>query len=69
MRYRLRNLKLRVPMPERGQGVFFTADKAGETINPMDPYYARMIADGDLVPAETEPEEQPAQRHPAKKEA
>ena len=55
MRYRLADATRRVPMPERGAGVFFTADTAGEAVNPMNPYYARMIADGDLVPAEAEP--------------
>ena len=55
MRYRLADAKHRVPMPDRA-GVFFTADKAGEVIDPMNPYYARMIADGDVVPVEDEPE-------------
>ena len=48
-RYRLADAKHRIPMPERGPGVFFTADKAGESVSPLDPYYSRMIADGDLV--------------------
>lgn len=58
MRYRLARLRDRVPMPERGAGVFFTSEKTGEVVNELDPYYARMIADGDLVPVE-EGEEQP----------
>jgi hypothetical protein len=61
-RYRLAKLRDRVPMPDRGAGVFFTDSKDGESINSMNPFYARMIADGDLVPAETSaPDEEPAQ--------
>lgn len=67
MRYRLAKLRDRVPMPERGAGVFFTSEKTGEAINPLDPYYARMIADGDLVPADPEPADEPAPRRPAPK--
>ena len=69
MRYRLADATRRVPMPERGAGVFFTPDKAGEAVNPMNPYYARMIADGDLVPAEAEPakaDSEPASAPPAR---
>ena len=49
-RYRLATAGLKVPMPERGADVFFTSDDAGEVVDPMNPYYARMIADGDLAP-------------------
>lgn len=53
MRYRLAHATQRVPMPERG-GALFTGEKSGESINPLDPYYARMIADQDLIPVEEE---------------
>jgi hypothetical protein len=53
-RYRLAKLRDFVPMPDRGAGVFFTDSKDGESIDPMNPFYARMIADGDLVPVPTE---------------
>jgi hypothetical protein len=53
-RFRLKSPKQTVPMPERGGGVLFTSDKAGEAIDPMNPYYARMIASGELVPADPE---------------
>ena len=49
MRYRLANAEARVPMPERGPNVFFTAALAGESISELDPYYARMIVEGDIV--------------------
>ena len=57
-RYRLAIVERRVPMPERGRDVFFTSDPAGEAVDPMNPYYARMIADGELVavPDEAVPE-------------
>ena len=48
-------------MPERGD-TLFTSDKAGESINSLDPYYARMIADGDLVAVEEEPPAPPADK-------
>lgn len=63
MRYRLAHAKQRVPMPDRGPGAFFTSSKDGESINPLDPYYARMIADKDLVLVEPDPE-QPAAEPP-----
>lgn len=52
-RYRLASPELKLPMPERGLGILFTADPDGEAINPLNQYYARMIASGELVPVET----------------
>lgn len=61
-RYRLAKLRDRVPMPDRG-GVLFTDSKDGETIDPINPFYARMIADGDLVPVDEEAaDEEPARK-------
>jgi hypothetical protein len=51
-RFRLKSPQQNVPMPERGVGVLFTSEKAGEAIDPMNPYYARMIASGELIPAD-----------------
>lgn len=40
---------LRIPMPDRpGQVVPDTAE--GTALDEMSPYYARLIADGDVVP-------------------
>lgn len=64
MRYRLAHAKLRIPMPDRGPGAFFSADKAGESISELNPYYARLIADGDLVAVEPEPEAEKAEPSP-----
>jgi hypothetical protein len=52
MRYRPAHAEQRIPMPDRGPGVLFTHDRGGESIDPLNPYFARMIADGDLVLAE-----------------
>jgi hypothetical protein len=53
-RFRLKSSKQNVPMPERGSGVLFTSEKTGEAIDPMNPYYARMIASGELVSVDPE---------------
>lgn len=44
----------RVPMPDR-PGQFMPDDGEGTSVNEMNPFYARMIADGDLVEVEDEP--------------
>lgn len=49
-----------VPMPDR-PGQFVPDSGEGTVVNETNPYYARMIADGDLVAVEDEPEA-PAQR-------
>lgn len=49
MRYRAKPGQ-RIPMPDR-PGQFVPDDAEGAAVNPMNPYYARLIADGDLVPA------------------
>jgi hypothetical protein len=49
-RYSLARKGDRIPMPERGAGVFFSAEVEGEAVDPINPYYARLIADGDIKP-------------------
>lgn len=52
---------LRVPLPGRaGQ---FVPDTEGMEVDPTSAYFARLIADGDLVPA---PQPKPAPAKPAR---
>lgn len=55
-RYRLARKSDRIPMPGRGPGVFFSAEKEGESLDPTNPWHARLIDDGSVVPVEDEPE-------------
>lgn len=50
-RYRLRDPAATVPMPDRG-GRLFSQDAEGEMVDVENRFYATMIADGDLVPAD-----------------
>lgn len=50
-RYRLANLTHTVPMPDRG-GRLFEQTEEGMTIDVENAFYATMIKDRDLVPAE-----------------
>ncbi|WP_054308921.1 hypothetical protein [Mesorhizobium sp. 1M-11] len=45
-RYRLASDALKVPMPDRN-GRLFSTD--GETVDTEHPFYAALIADGDIV--------------------
>lgn len=56
-----------VPMPDR-PGQFVPDSGEGTAVNETSPYYARMIADGDLVAVEDEQTEQATQAAPAKTE-
>ena len=49
-RYRARE-GARIPMPDRG-GQMVPTENPGTAVNELNPFYARMIADGDLVPAD-----------------
>ena len=49
-----------VPMPDR-PGQFVPDSGEGTAVDEMSPYYARLIADGDLVVVDDEPA-QPAPR-------
>ena len=44
--YRLARPDLKIPMPDRGCRLF---GDGGETVDPTNPYYVRLIADGDIV--------------------
>ncbi|MCA0275867.1 MAG: hypothetical protein LCH86_07685 [Proteobacteria bacterium] len=46
--YRLARPDLKIPMPDRGCRLF---GDAGETVDTANPYYARLIADGDIIVA------------------
>ena len=64
-RFKLRNAGLRIPMPERGRAMF-PAGPRGTPVDEASPYYARLIAEGDLVEvkAETAPPAPKADRPP-----
>jgi hypothetical protein len=62
-RYKLARKGDRIPMPERGPGVFFSAASEGETLDPMNPWHAKIIADGSVVAI---PDEEPAKPDHAK---
>ena len=47
-RYRLADPACQVPMPDRGGRLF---SREGENVDPEHPFYMRLIADGDIVPA------------------
>lgn len=56
-----------VPMPDR-PGQFMPDSGEGTTVNEINPYYARLIADGDLVEAEDAPDHSAQKAAPAKSE-
>lgn len=49
--FRLARPDLKIPMPDRGCRLF---GEAGETVDAADSYYARLIADGDIVAEATD---------------
>ncbi|BDA84971.1 hypothetical protein Sa4125_25130 [Aureimonas sp. SA4125] len=57
-RYRLARKGDRIPMPERGPGVFFSGETEGEALDSLNPYHARLIADGSvkLIKPDPDPE-------------
>jgi hypothetical protein len=46
--YRLADPACRLPMPDRGGRLF---SREGENVDPEHPFYMRLIADGDILPA------------------
>lgn len=52
-RYRLADLAHTVPMPDRG-GRLFGRSVEGETVDTEQPFYSRLILDGDLIEVSSE---------------
>lgn len=63
-RYRARE-GASIPMPDRPGQIVPTVDP-GTAVNELLPYYARLIADGDLIPVDDEAPAAPADEPAAK---